>query len=61
MVGNWDGVKVKEGSMGKAAPFFEIGIIGPKGEELGVGQEGELAVRCDRGAGTVWIFKGKLQ
>ncbi|GAA5884826.1 hypothetical protein JCM16303_007289 [Sporobolomyces ruberrimus] len=61
MVGNWDGMEVKEGSMGKAAPFFEIGIIGPNGEELKTGEEGELAVRCDKGAGTCWIFKGYIK
>lgn len=61
MVGNWDGVEVKEGSMGKAAPFFEIGIIGQDGEQLTNGQEGELAVRTDRGGGTCWIFKGYVK
>ncbi|GAA6010179.1 hypothetical protein JCM11491_005378 [Sporobolomyces phaffii] len=61
MVGNWDGVDVKEGSMGKAAPHFEIGIIGPDGEELPVGHEGELAVRTDAGAGSCWIFKGYIK
>ena len=61
MVGNWDGVKVREGSMGKVAPFFEVGIIGPNGEELKRGEEGELAVRCDQGAGTVYIFKGYIK
>lgn len=61
MVGNWDGVKVREGSMGKVAPFFEVGIIGPDGEELKRGEEGELAVRCDQGAGTVYIFKGYVK
>ncbi|GAA6058757.1 hypothetical protein JCM10212_001873 [Sporobolomyces blumeae] len=61
MVGNWDGVPVKDGSMGKAAPYFEIGIIGPNGEEMPVGEEGELAVRTDRGGGTCWIFKGYVK
>ncbi|GAA5919740.1 hypothetical protein JCM1841_000781 [Sporobolomyces salmonicolor] len=61
MVGNFDGIEVREGSMGKAAPFFEIGIIGPNGEELPVGEEGELAVRCDEGGGSCWIFKGYVK
>ncbi|GAA5866119.1 hypothetical protein JCM1840_005077 [Sporobolomyces johnsonii] len=61
MVGNFDGIEVREGSMGKAAPFFEIGIIGPNGEELPVGEEGELAVRCDKGGGSCWIFKGYVK
>ncbi|GAA5981426.1 hypothetical protein JCM5350_004061 [Sporobolomyces pararoseus] len=61
MVGNYDGVKVKEGSMGKPSPFFEIGIIGSRGEELGVGEEGEIGVRTDQGAGTCYIFKGYIK
>lgn len=46
--------------MGKPAPYFEIGIIDHEGRELGDGEEGELAIRTDKGAGDVWIFKGEL-
>lgn len=59
MVGNWDGVDVREGSMGKVGPFFEIAIIGPDGQELEDGEEGEFGVRTDAGGGACWIFKGK--
>ncbi|SCZ99085.1 BZ3500_MvSof-1268-A1-R1_Chr3-1g05803 [Microbotryum saponariae] len=61
MVGNFAGEKVKEGSMGKCAPHFVVGIIGPNGEELEDGQEGELAVRTDVGGGAKWIFKGYIK
>ncbi|GAA5936026.1 acyl-CoA synthetase [Sporobolomyces koalae] len=61
LVGNWDGEVIKDGSMGKAAPSFEIGIIGPNGEELKRGEEGELAVRTDSGSGSCWIFKGYIK
>lgn len=44
--------------MGKAGPFFQVGIIGEDGRELGTGEEGELAIRTDHGGGAHWIFKG---
>jgi len=44
--------------MGKAGPFFQVGIIGEDGRELGTGEEGELAIRVDQGGGACWIFKG---
>lgn len=57
-VGNFEGISVREGSMGKVAPFFEVSIIDHEGRELADGEEGELAIRADSGAGAVWIFKG---
>ncbi|GAA5821246.1 hypothetical protein JCM11251_004532 [Rhodosporidiobolus azoricus] len=60
-VGNFEGVPVREGSMGKVAPFFEVNIIGPAGEELGTDEEGEIAIRTDKGAGGHWIFKGYVK
>ncbi|GAA5967236.1 hypothetical protein JCM11641_000484 [Rhodosporidiobolus odoratus] len=60
-VGNFEGIEVRRGSMGKVAPFFEVSIIGPGGEELGVDQEGEIALRTDSGAGQCWIFKGYVK
>lgn len=50
--------QLRQGSMGKPAPYFHMGIIGPSGEELKDGEEGELAIRTDKGAGSCWIFKG---
>lgn len=47
--------------MGKAAPGFTIGVIGPQGEELEVGVEGELAIRTDVGGGRNWIFRGYVK
>ena len=57
-VGNFEGISVREGSMGKVSPFFEVSIIDNEGRELADGEEGELAIRADTGAGAVWIFKG---
>lgn len=56
-MGNFEGMQVREGSMGKPAPGMEMAILGPTGV-LGVGEEGEIVVRCDRGGGMNWIFKG---
>lgn len=60
VVANFEGVAVRPGSMGKAAPGVTMAIIGPNGvEEPGV--EGEIAVRTDQGGGAHWIFKGYLK
>ncbi|KAK4051864.1 hypothetical protein OIV83_002569 [Microbotryomycetes sp. JL201] len=40
MVGNFEGVKVKPGSMGKVAPSFVMGVLDAEGRELPDGQEG---------------------
>lgn len=62
LVGNWEGETIRPGSMGQVAPGgFEVNVVGPKGEEMGVGEEGELAVRTDCGAGSKWIFKGYVK
>ncbi|BGO97096.1 hypothetical protein NBRC10513v2_002416 [Rhodotorula toruloides] len=60
-VGNFEGVELRQGSMGKPAPFFQMGIVGHNGEELRDGEEGELAIRTDKGAGSCWIFKGYVK
>ncbi|KAM0788367.1 hypothetical protein ACM66B_001507 [Microbotryomycetes sp. NB124-2] len=61
MVGNFGGVKVKPGSMGKVAPSFVMGVLDGEGRELPDGQEGQLAVRTDVGGGSRWIFKGYIK
>lgn len=60
VVGNFFGMKIKPGSMGKAAPGIEMGILGPNGLAE-VGDEGEIVVRTDSGGGKNWIFKGYLK
>ncbi|HEY7778662.1 MAG TPA: AMP-binding protein [Ktedonobacterales bacterium] len=45
LCGNFPGVEVRPGSMGKPAPGFDIAVIGHEGEELGPNQEGDIAVR----------------
>ncbi|KAK4058387.1 hypothetical protein OIO90_000545 [Microbotryomycetes sp. JL221] len=61
MVGNFEGVKVKPGSMGKVAPSFVMGVLDSEGRELPDGEEGQLAVRSDIGGGSKWIFKGYVK
>lgn len=46
--------------MGKLAPHVTVAVIDSNGRELPDGEEGELAVRVDVGAGSRWIFKGEL-
>jgi hypothetical protein len=46
--------------MGKLAPHAIVAVIDSEGKELPDGEEGELAVRVDVGAGSRWIFKGEF-
>ncbi|GAA5936719.1 hypothetical protein JCM3775_000179 [Rhodotorula graminis] len=60
-IGNWEGVEVREGSMGKVGPFFIAGIVDDDGRELATGEEGSIAIRTDTGGGAHWIFKGYVK
>jgi acetyl-CoA synthetase len=54
LVGNLVGDDVKGGSMGRPTPGNEVSIINEDGEEVGIGEAGDIAVR--RTAPT--LFKG---
>ena len=45
LVGNFRCMPVKPGSMGKPTPGFDVAIVDEEGEELGAGEEGQIAVR----------------
>ncbi len=45
LVANQPGMEVRPGSMGKAFPGHDIGIVDPQGREVAAGETGELAVR----------------
>ncbi|MFQ5744809.1 MAG: AMP-binding protein [Acidobacteriota bacterium] len=45
LVGSFPFIEARAGSMGKPAPGFEVGVIDEQGNELAVGQEGDIAVR----------------
>lgn len=47
--------------MGKMTPWYQVGIIGHDGRELGLDEEGELAIRADVGGGLGWIMKGYVR
>ncbi len=45
LVANYRCLPVREGSMGKPAPGFDVRIVDDDGEPLGIGEEGHIAVR----------------
>ncbi len=45
LCGNFPGMEVRPGSMGKPSPGFEVAVIDHDGQELGPNQEGDIAVR----------------
>ena len=49
MIGNLIGQGHKIGSMGKPCPIYDITLLDPDGNEVGVGENGEICVRVDKG------------
>uniref|UniRef100_A0A493TU81 medium-chain acyl-CoA ligase n=1 Tax=Anas platyrhynchos platyrhynchos TaxID=8840 RepID=A0A493TU81_ANAPP len=45
--GNMKGMKIKPGSLGKAAPPYDVQIIDEKGSVLPPGEEGDIAIKID--------------
>ena len=45
LCGNFPGVEIRPGSMGKPAPGFDLAVIDQDGAELGPNQEGDIAIR----------------
>ena len=45
LVGNFRCNEVKPGSMGKPSPGFTIGVVDEQGDEVQVGEEGQIAVK----------------
>lgn len=45
LCGNFPGMEVRPGSMGKPSPGFDVAVIDHEGHELGPSQEGDIAVR----------------
>jgi acetyl-CoA synthetase len=56
-IGNLIGDSHKVGSMGKAVPTFDIDLVDPDGKPVGVGENGEIVVRLDKGR-PCGLFKG---
>ena len=47
MVGNFPGMEPKPGSMGKAAPGYDVEIVRPDGTKCAPGETGSIVVRLD--------------
>ncbi|OPZ86049.1 MAG: Acetyl-coenzyme A synthetase [bacterium ADurb.Bin429] len=48
-VGTWPWMEPKPGSMGRPSPGYDIVIVDDDGIPLEVGEEGQIAIRVDRG------------
>lgn len=59
LVGMFPALEPRPGSMGKPSPGFTVGVIDERGQEVPVGQEGDIAVRVapERPVG---LFQGYL-
>ncbi|MEJ2534698.1 MAG: AMP-binding protein, partial [Gammaproteobacteria bacterium] len=44
---SWDEIEVRPGSMGKAAPGFDLQVVDPEGRIVHPGEEGEIAIRVN--------------
>ncbi|MGZ4394590.1 MAG: acyl-CoA synthetase [Gaiellaceae bacterium] len=47
LVGNFPGAEIRPGSMGKPAPGYDVRVIDWDGNEVPVGEEGDIALRGD--------------
>ncbi len=56
LVGNYRGLPIKPGSMGKPSPGYDIAIIGDDARPVAAGKEGDIAVRV-RPTRPVGLFK----
>ncbi len=56
LVGNFPGMEVRPGSMGKPSPGFEVAVIREDGGRCEPGEEGDIAVRVQPGR-PVGLFK----
>ncbi|XP_059078296.1 acyl-coenzyme A synthetase ACSM3, mitochondrial-like [Tigriopus californicus] len=57
--GNFEGMDVRPGSMGKAAPGYDIKIVNNMGQEVPVGEQGNIGVYC-RPHRPEGLFEGYL-
>ena len=48
IIGNFPGMEIKPGSMGKPAPGYDVDIISPKGVTCKAGEQGEIVIRIDK-------------
>ncbi len=48
VIGNLIGMPHKLGSMGKPVPLYDVDLVTPDGESVGVGETGEIVIRTDK-------------
>ena len=60
IVGNLSGENYKIGSMGKPVPLYDVHLLSPEGEEVGVGENGEICINISNGlpCGLAYAYEG---
>ncbi len=60
IVGNLAGGSHKIGSMGKPTPLYDVRLLSPEGEEVGVGESGEICINIKNGlpCGLAYAYEG---
>ena len=60
IIGNLAGGNYKIGSMGKPVPLYDVRLLSPEGEEVGVGENGEICINISNGlpCGLAYAYEG---
>ena len=60
IIGNLAGGSHKIGSMGKPVPLYDVHLLGPEGEEVALGESGEICIDISRGLppGLAYAYDG---
>ena len=60
IIGNLAGGNYKIGSMGKPVPLYDVHLLSPEGEEVGVGENGEICINISNGlpCGLAYAYEG---
>ena len=60
IIGNHAGGSHKIGSMGKPVPLYDVHLLNPEGEEVGLGENGEICIDISKGlpCGLAYAYDG---
>ena len=60
IIGNLAGGSYKIGSMGKPVPLYDVHLLNAEGEEVGVGESGEICINISKGLppGLAYAYEG---
>ena len=60
IIGNLAGENYKIGSMGKPVPLYDVHLLSPEGEEVAVGESGEICINISNGlpCGLAYAYEG---